>query len=150
MTAEYAGGYSVKYLVHLAKKLEEYNKRRHAQATIRNKPTWPIPRIVEPSIAARVITALYPWNVDNYPGYGRLLAGVCGVKLPTAEHWLYSSLPMPWFRAQRLRDHIASRVEMQQVMLVELDAYIQERRRIAPVRGRPFVKGVSSASRRAD
>ncbi len=90
-------------------------------------------RVAHDSLA-HLIDVWLPYRIDEYPGYTRALAAVCGVHYRTAQGWLRKRrVPNP--RAvQRLQALAAERVAAWGALEVELAELLEvsRRRKIPP------------------
>ncbi len=142
-------GLPIEGLEYVAGLIQNWRDNSVKRAKLRRQVATP-PIDKQGCMAARWITTLYPWTIYNYPGYTLMLAQICGVGRDSVKDWLYKRRQMPWYRAERLLQHVRSRIASEQAIERELERYVAERRRAVPVRGRPFVKHQRSADRAAD
>ena len=59
-------------------------------------------RVFGYGIIQRLATLIAPWTVEEYPGYRRFLADLCGVNIRTSDDWLYGAQSLPRIHARRL------------------------------------------------
>lgn len=67
-------------------------KRSHARA---QKRTYRAVGVRGISVTGRLVNLILPWTVEEYPGYLRVLAEICGVSIRTVPHWINGTRPLP-------------------------------------------------------
>lgn len=100
-----------------------------------------IPPPCRNTLIERSISAAWPWEVAEYPGYRRMLMEICGVSENCVGKWLYQRQAFPAQRARLLRAHLeGTRIKLA-AAIDELTDYIARREQAVPHPGNRFRPG---------
>lgn len=80
-------------------------------------------------LGARLIRAICPWTIAEYPGYLRFLADTCGVGVGSARKWIYGHREIPARHARRLSLLCRERASALVGLADEFDAVAEARER---------------------
>ena len=74
----------------------------------------------------RLATLLAPWTIEEYPGYRRFMASLCGVAVGTSDRWFYGADRLPRKHALRLAALCEEREAAFAALASELRALAEE------------------------
>lgn len=105
--------------------------RSHQRA---QKRTFSASRVSGYGLAQRLLTALMPWTVEEYPGHLQALAEMCNVSRRTVEDWLYRPDKLPRKHARRLSDICREKAAEFFELAEQLEAYAERERTAGEIR----------------
>lgn len=82
-------------------------------------------------MVGRLMRVWLPWTVNEYPGGGRFVAGICGLKVKTVEAWFYDDGALPPKHAAVLAAMCRSQAEQFTALAIEFEARAAERPKYA-------------------
>ncbi len=71
----------------------------------------------------RLATLLSPWTIEEYPGYRRFMASLCGVAIRTSDRWFYGADRLPRKHARRLAAICVERAAAYEALAKEFEAW---------------------------
>lgn len=96
-------------------------RAQHRAAKRRLTPS----RVYGSALVARFAALTMPWTVEEYPGYRRFAAALCGVAVATADRWLYGNRRLPAKHARTLAALCRTKAEQYAALAADFEAHAE-------------------------
>jgi len=90
------------------------------------------------NISGRLLRLICPWSIAEYPGWQRTYSGLLGLKIGTAQVYLYSPRPLPVKHIRRIAEISREREAAFRALAEDAEAYAAERERTMKPQGLPW------------